>query len=194
MENDIIVYISAASDLQFEREVLGRIAAEIPVDLGWRIIQSPTGDGILDVENIQRADFHFLLLGGDIRAPIGQEWIIARQAGRLPILYLKQDILRTSAAIDFYHFIKTQAHWKPFNDGADLHRSALIEITNHILEFSTQYRLSLSDVENTLTLREQIQHNTAPLTIHPPGGTGSSSVILSPEAIASKGGVLLDRS
>ena len=192
MENDIVVYISAASDLQHEREILGRIAAEIPIDIGWRIVLSPTGDGLLDLESIQYADIHFLLLGGDIRAPIGQEWIIARQAGRQPIPYLKNGILRTTAALDFLRYIKTQAVWKPFTTGTDLRHSTLVDITDRILQYALEYRLSLTDIDNLHSWREHMKTDSLPVDDHTHSGTGSSSVILSPEAIVSKGGVLID--
>lgn len=193
MENELIVYISAASDLQHEREILGRIATEIPVDVGWHIVQSHTGDGLLDLQSIQYADIHFLLLGGDIRAPIGQEWIIAKQAGRQPIPYLKQGILQTSAAIDFKRFIQAQATWKRFSTTAELRRSALFDITDRILNFAPLYGLSLADIENIETWRNQLKTDTLSVEELGRGVTGTSSLILSPEAIASKGGVLLNR-
>jgi hypothetical protein len=191
--NDIVVYISAASDLNHEREILGRIAAEIPVDTGWRIVLSPTGDGLLERESIQYADIHFLLLGGDIRAPIGQEWIMARQAGQQPIPYLKTGILRTSAAIDFSRYIKAQAVWKPFSSGAELRRNALLDIIDHILDNIVHYSLTLSTIEKLQTLGEKIKADTGKVDNTVQSGTGSSSVILSPETIASKGGVIVKK-
>jgi hypothetical protein len=179
--------------LQREREILGRIATEIPIDVGWRIILSPTGDGLLDRQSIQLADIHFLLLGGDIRAPIGQEWIIAKQAGRQPIPYLKQGVLRTNAAIDFSRFIKTRAVWKPFTDGTELRRSALLDIADQILHYAPQYRLSLAEIENVQSWREHIKSDLKPVDDLTRSGTGSSSQILSHDAIASKGGIIINR-
>ena len=193
LDNDIVVYISAASDLNHERDILGRIAAEIPVDTGWRIVLSPTGDGLLDRESIQFADIHFLLLGGDIRAPIGQEWILAKEAGRQPIPYLKKGILRTNAAIDFSRHIKAQAVWKPFSSGIDLRRYALLDIIDHMLANTLHYSLSISNIEQLQMLRKKIKINSGTDDNVVQSGTGSSSVILSPEAIASRGGVLIEK-
>jgi hypothetical protein len=193
LENDIVVYISAASDLKRERDILGRIAAEIPVDTGWRIVLSPTGDGVLDRESIQFADIHFLLLGGDIRSPIGQEWILAKQAGRQPIPYLKTGILRTSAAVDFSRYIKAQAIWKPFSNGVELRRYALLDIIDHMLANALRYSLTLSNIEQLQLLGEKIKSDTGTDEYVSQSATGSSSVILSPEAIASKGGVLIEK-
>src|SRR3990170_3296483 len=79
INNNIMVdilhlYISAASDLDLERESLSRLVAEIPVTLGWRVIQSPIHGEMLNTNAITEADVHILLLGTDIRAPIGLEW------------------------------------------------------------------------------------------------------------------------
>ena len=63
------LYISAALDLEKERESLSRAVAEIPVTLGWRVIQSPLHGEPLDTDAIAQADVHILLLGSDIRAP-----------------------------------------------------------------------------------------------------------------------------
>ncbi|TFG72025.1 MAG: hypothetical protein E4H27_03435 [Anaerolineales bacterium] len=194
MVNEFIVYISAASDLHYERDILGRIAAEIPVDIGWRIVQSPTGDGLLDQHSIQFADLHFLLLGGDIRAPIGQEWILAKQAGRQPIPYLKQGILQTSAAIDFKRFIQVQATWKHFSTGAELRRSALFDITDRLLNFAPLYGLSVTDIREIEVWRNQLKTDSPVGDELGRGATATSSLILSPETIASKGGILLNRS
>ena len=193
MVNELIIYISAASDLHHERDILGRIAAEIPVDIGWRIVQSPTGEGLLDQHSIQFADIHFLLLGGDIRAPIGQEWILSKQAGRQPLLYLKQDILQTNAAIGFKRFIQAQAIWKPFSTGAELRRSALFEITDRIINYAPLYGLSINDIERITSWQNELKTETLPVEERSPGVTGTSSLILSPENIASKGGILLKR-
>lgn len=191
--NNIVIYISAAADLQRERDVLGRIATEIPVDKGWRIIQSPTGDGLLDIASIQNADIHFLLLGGDIRAPIGQEWIIARKSGRQPLTYLKQGILHTEAALDFARYIQAQSIWKHFKDTTDLRIAALTEITNRLLNFVLEYDLSLKDIENLHKFRDEIKKMPSTDGTHPLSGTDASSLILSAEDISTKGGVLLKK-
>ena len=89
MADRVLLYISAASDLALEREVLSRAITEIPTSLGWRITQTPIGDEPLDLEAAAQADLHLLILGGDIRAPVGVEWLAARRAGRIPTLFLK---------------------------------------------------------------------------------------------------------
>ena len=78
----VIVYISAASDLMAEREALARLIAELPVTLSWRIVQTPIRAEIPDLEALPAADLYFLIMGGDIRAPVGLEWLTAERAQR----------------------------------------------------------------------------------------------------------------
>ena len=92
------LYISAAEDLQNERDLLSRIVTEIPVTLGWKINFSPFGKKTLDENFVINANFHILMLGTDIRAPIGFELHLSRKQRRSPILFLKNGIARTPAA------------------------------------------------------------------------------------------------
>ncbi|MDQ4076092.1 MAG: hypothetical protein M3220_07575, partial [Chloroflexota bacterium] len=106
MTEQVRLYISAASDLEGEREILGRAVTEIPVDLGWRIAQSPRRNDPVDEDAVVRADVHVLLLGSDIRAPVGLEWLAARRAGQQPLPFLKRDVRRTPAAMEFIRYIE----------------------------------------------------------------------------------------
>ena len=106
MVDQILLYISAAGDLIPEREALSQAVVEIPVTLGWRIIQSPYKGEPVNPDAVTAADVHLLLLGSDIRAPIRLEWLYSRRFGRLPVLFLKQDIQRTMAAQNFMHHIE----------------------------------------------------------------------------------------
>jgi hypothetical protein len=114
MVDDIKVYISASPELESERDLLGRLIAEIPVTLGWRIVQTPTKGEPMDKEAIETADIHVLVLGSDIRAPVGYEWLVARRSARSPWLFLKQGILRTTAAQDFIHRVGDPGEWRLF--------------------------------------------------------------------------------
>ena len=85
MDQYFLLYISAATDMEAERDILARTVIDIPADVTWRIEQSPRGNEPIDLSAVTKADTHLMLLGSDIRAPIGLEWIIARQFGRQPL-------------------------------------------------------------------------------------------------------------
>ncbi len=190
MADTLLLYISAASDLRAEREVLGRAVTEIPVSLAWRVVHSPRGDEPVDAEAVSRADVHLLLLGSDIRAPIGQEWRLALRAGRQPVPLLKQDILRTPAGQSFQRFVQEAATWRPFRDPAGLRRQFLALLAAHLVERAIYYRLSPLEVARLEEWRRGLE--SAPSHGEEgERGAGESGVILSRERFVPSEGVLI---
>lgn len=191
MANQVLLYISAASDLKHEREVLGRTAAEIPVSLGWRIVQSPVGDVPVDLDAVSRADVHLLLLGGDIRAPIGVEWVAARRAGRPTLLFLKQRVLRTPAAQDFVRYVGGVEAWQPFTDAADLKMRVLGLLVDHILERADYFALLPVELVRLRGWRSGLEGSPSVTEDEPRRGIGEGGVILSPDRYVPSDGVLI---
>jgi hypothetical protein len=191
MADRLLLYISAASDLRAEREVLGRAVTEVPVLLAWRVVHSPGGDEPVDVDAVSRADVHLLLLGGDIRAPVGLEWRYALLAGRKPVPFLKQDALRTPAGEHFLRFVRQRAAWRPFRDPADLRRQFLALLAGHVIDRAIHYRLSPVELARLEEWRTEIA--AAPSLAEEGGrGAGESGVILSRERFVPSEGVLID--
>ena len=184
------LYISAATDLSQEREGLSRAVAEIPVTLGWRVIQSPAHGEAVDSAAVAQADYHILLLGSDIRAPVGLEWRLARHANRLPVAFLKQNMVRTMAALDFIRYIEDQTTWRKYKDIADLHYQALHLLAEHILTQATYYALKSAEIEKlTAWVGTLDAAKNEPPVLH--GGIGESSVVISPERYIPSEGVLI---
>jgi hypothetical protein len=181
MPDRILLYISAAPNLTLEREVLGRATIEIPTTLGWRVRQTPGADERLDLQAVARADVHLLIMGGDIRAPVGAEWLAAQQAGRTPALFLKQDINRTPAGTIFVRDLERYAAWRPYDDASDLRRQALLLLTDHILERADYYDIRPDEFRKLRAWRKQVETAEKQSPDQTEGGAGASSVILSPE-------------
>jgi hypothetical protein len=189
--DQVYLYISAASDLRAEREILGRAVTEVPVPLGWRIVHSPAGDEPVDLEAVVQADLHLLLLGSDIRAPIGLEWQAARRAGREPVLYLQERVLRTPAAQDFVRFVAQQGTWRRFQGLADLRSRVLRLLTRHILEHAQRYALSPVEMIRLQSWRAELESAAGEVGEAARGGAGESGVLLSRERYVPSDGVLL---
>ena len=191
MVDTLLLYISAAPDLEAERDILGRAVTEIPVTLAWRIVQSPLRGEPPDLQAVAQADLHLLLLGGDIRAPIGLEWQVARRAGRVPVLFLKQDAPRTPAAHAFVRYLADQASWQPYKDSADLRLKTLKLLASHIQERMVYYTLSPDELERLRRWQEELESGKAAQVAETPGGAGESSVIFSRERYVPSQGVLI---
>jgi hypothetical protein len=183
----VIIYISAASDLMVERETLARMIARLPVTLAWQIVQSPLEGEMLDLDALQGADLHLLLMGMDIRAPIGLEWRMAVYAGRQTIAFLKTNVARTMAGQSFVR--ETGVGWKPFSGPADLNRQAQQALIDHLLTYDSHYALTPVEVEQLQTLKAE---EASPTQTDPAGlEAGRSAVILSRERYEPSEGILI---
>lgn len=191
MADEFVLYISAAQDLAIERDLIARTVTEIPVTLGWRIFQSPLRGGHLNREALQNADIHLLLIGSDIRAPIGFEWALARKAGRRTILFRKTGILVTPAGERFIREINEVATWNTFEDSASLRVEILKLIADHIIEHAIHFALRGDEYEGLINWREKLAHEKPAPVQEETGGAGNSSVILSRERYIPKEGKLL---
>jgi hypothetical protein len=191
MADELLVYVSAAPDLEREREILGRAVTEVPVPLGWRVVQSPAGDEPADLEAAARADVHLLLLGSDIRAPIGREWLTARRAGRQPVPLLKQGVLQTPAAQSFQRYIEEQVAWRPFRDGAELRLLGLRLLADHILARAQHYALSPLELARLQAWRSELGGRGKGVEAVTRGGAAASGIVLSPERYVPSEGVLI---
>jgi hypothetical protein len=190
MADQILLYISAAPDLEREREIMGRAVTEIPVTLGWRIVQSPGRDDPVDASAVSGADVHLLLLGSDIRAPIGLEWVTARRVGHWPVPFLKQNVLRTPAGESFIHYIREQTNWHPFKDAAELRLKVLRLLAGHILERATYYALSVEELARLQAWRSQLESVSSTVD-EAHSGTGESGIVLSRERYVPSEGILI---
>lgn len=180
----VIIYISAASDLMAERETLARMIAELPVTLAWRIFQSPLGNELLDLNAIRNADLHLLIMGGDIRAPVGQEWHTAYRAGRPVVAFLKRGVSRTPAGQTFVR--DTQVIWQPFNSPAGLSRQVRQLLAEHLVRHAERYALSPVELQQLMKLQTAEDQAEAAAE-----GAGRSAVILSRERFRPSDGVII---
>ena len=127
-------------------------------------------------------------MGGDIRAPVGAEWLAARRAGRTPTLFLKQGILHTPAAV-FIHDLERHAAWHPYDHVVGLRRRVIKLLVEHILEQTDYYRLDPDEFQALRVWEKQLaDKQTVDQTR---GGAGASSVVISPERFTPSDGQLV---
>ena len=186
----VTVYISAAADLMAEREALARMVAALPVTLAWHIAQTPVTDAdSLDLEALKVADLHFLVMGSDIRAPVGLEWRIVSRAHQPSAAFLKRGILRTPAGEVFIK--EAGVAWQPFADAADLTRQVQRLLAEHLVSYALRYALTPEEVARL----EALPTATAPAEESGRGKeAGHSAVILSRERFEPSEGVVVGKS
>jgi hypothetical protein len=183
----VTIYISAAADLMAEREAVARMIAGLPVSLAWRIMQTPIGEEPLDLETLAAADLYLLVMGGDIRAPVGLEWHTAQRSHRPGRAFLKQGIARTPAGQVFIG--QQNRPWQPFQDAADLSRQVRRLLVEHLLEHAVRYQLTPAEFTQLSRLQKEAD-------LSEPSGSGGeagrSAVILSRERFTPGGGLIVD--
>jgi hypothetical protein len=193
MKDKVVLYISSAPELRLERSVLSKAVSEIPTSLGWRILQTPTGEKDVDLDSVLRADVHVLVLGEDVKAPVGLEWQYARRAGHQVAVFNK-DTLRTRAGESFKRELAKFGEWRAFKDALDLKRQVLALLVDHLITHAEPYVLSADEI-NRLRAWLKAQSNEKPtaddLTLRTGSGTNESGVILSTERFVPSDGVLL---
>jgi hypothetical protein len=187
-DHSVTIYISAASDLMAEREALARMIAALPVTLAWRIVQTPVADvDPLDLDALGSADLYFLVMGSDIRAPVGLEWLMARRVRSSAVAYLKRGVPRTPAAQVFIN--DRSMVWQTFGDAADLSSQVHGVLAEHLVRHAIQYALTPDEIA---TLEALPASDTATDQVGRGEEAGHSAIILSRERFEPSGGVVVD--
>jgi len=191
MASRLRLFVSAAPDLEAEREVIGQAVAELPVSLGWVIKRTPKrGEPLTPaLEAVEDCDFYVLLFATDIRAPVGVELYAARRAGKAPLAFLK-DATRTPAARIFVKGAKLD--WIAFRSGEEL--KALIQkaLAQRILERAQAFALNLNDLEKLSAFLEGLGREKELRVPEEASGAREGGVIISPSRDLPTGGVLVE--
>src|SRR3990170_6621853 len=191
MVDQVLLYISAAPDLELERDLLSRTATEIPVTLGWRIVHTPLRGEPPDLVAVTQADVHLFILGVDIQAPIGHEWFAAREAGKFPKMFLKGDTVRTPAAQAYVREMSAHVTWINFKDISDLHHQVLGLLADHLIDNAIYFQLRPAEYEQLENWRQELSSGGVKHVEGTRGGAGASSVVLSTERYVPSEGVLI---
>jgi hypothetical protein len=197
MANRLRIFISAGPDLEVEREVIGKAIAGLPVSLGWIIKYTPRRDEPLSLalEAVAASHFYMLLLGKDIRAPVGSELHIARQRGKRILAFLK-DGPRTPAA---HVFIRDASlEWNHFRSEDELGPLLQKALAGQILEDAQVYGISPVDWETLSAFlaeskeQEGLEREAEQIA---PGyrGAGSDAVIVAPGRDLPSDGILIEK-
>jgi hypothetical protein len=182
------LFVSASNDLLDERELVGHLVTELPVTLGWQINFSPSGKDSSSKKFVQEADFHLIIFGVDIRAPIGYEWQLSRSIGRFPLILVRDNIARTIAGVDYLRHISGYPNLLHYTSMADFRTVFLTSIGKNLLDKANYFDLNSREFEETKNFLDEIK-DVEPNLVDKV--TGEDSIILTRERFMPKNGVLL---
>jgi hypothetical protein len=186
------LYISAAADLREERELLAKGLADIPVGLGWVLHQTPvSASETLELEAVTAADLHVLLLAGDVRAPVGVEWLAAWRAQRLPIPYYRAQTTRTPAAAAFFNQVENLSPWTPYSSFIEIREMVFSALIGQLNRRAAHFKLSIDELKRLQEWEQTLKSDAVAEQVDL-GGAGASAIVLSPERYEPRDGVLID--
>jgi hypothetical protein len=178
MAEKLRIFVSATSDLEQARAAIGRVVAELPVQIGVEIRRTPQEGASYDdiFELIANVDRFYFLMGRDITAPAGAEWHLAWKLERsvLPLRAATQK--RTPAAQEFMRnaFIE----WQTFRSIAELGRIITLDLAKLLHHPANRYGLTVTELEQLNLYTKQVNR------LHVEGSTDLGGT--------EGGGILLD--
>ncbi len=162
MAEKLRIFVSATKDLEQERALVGRILAELPVQVGAEIRRSPAAGIDYDTlfELISNVDRIYCLLGRDITAPFGAEWQLALRLERT-IVPFKLLGMRTQAGREFLRF--AHAPWKTFLNSRHLGQQIGLDLIDTLLHAENRYGLQMVEVGGVETEQAGIEAGPRPM-------------------------------
>ena len=188
MAEKLRIFVSATKDLEQERALVGRLLAELPVQVGAEIRRTPADGVDYDTlfELISNVDRIYFLLGRDITAPFGAEWQLAIRLER-SIVPFKLLGMRTQAGREFLRI--AHAPWKSFHDSRQLGQQIGLDLIDTLLHPENRYGLQLTEVERLQQSRQKLRRGLERLASAPqldesgvgvPGGAEGGGIIIDP--------------
>lgn len=189
MAETLRIFVSATRDLETARALIGQTLAELPVQVGAEVRRTPIEGTSYDTmfELVSNVDRFYFLLGRDITAPAGVEWLLALQLER-SIYPLRLAATRTAAAQEFLRFAPVE--WTSFYNQHHLAQLIGIDLIDRLLHPTNRYGLSLVEIEALRLRRAQINEGLVK-TVAEGSGAEGGGVILNRSQLETEAGVLL---
>lgn len=176
MAETLRLFVSATKDLEAERAIIGRAVAELPVKIGIEIRRSPATGATYEelYELIGNCDRVYFLMGRDITAPSGAEWLIAWKLER-SVMPLRLAGLPTPAGQDFMRLLPSG--WQRFATGTELARLVTLDLIDLLNHPKNRYGLTVTELE-LLTLHRKRVKQMRTRALAEPGGAEGGGVLL----------------
>lgn len=147
MEKELSIYISASPEMDTECELIGQRLAAMPKAVKWTIKRTPGRHELAnpDLVTLRKSQFYLILLGTDITAPVGVEWLAARNAGLYVFAYRNMGRAASPAAAYFAH--NSGIEWQNYRTPQEFIQHFERSLINRLLQHVPGYGLELSDLE-----------------------------------------------
>lgn len=147
MPRELRLYISAATDMDAECELVGQLLASVPRAVRWTIKRTPRSFefGNPDMEQLRHSQFYLFLLGMDIQAPMGVEWEAAHQEQLFTLAYRNIERPPSPAAATFAR--ESGIPWRLYRSPQEFIRMFERDLIARLLEGTPGYGLHLEDLE-----------------------------------------------
>jgi hypothetical protein len=147
MDKELGIYISAAPEMDAECELLGKLLAQLVTSARWTIRRTPRPHERtpLDLDALRAGQFYLILLGADVMAPMGTEWMAARDAKIATLAFRNVEVLCSPATAYFASYMDIP--WQEYHSPTEFIRAFEQQIIRLLLEGTPGYGLDLGDVE-----------------------------------------------
>ena len=143
---ELALYVSAATEMDAECELLGQLLAAMPRGIRWSIKRTPGPfDPLpLDLDALRESDFYLLLLGMDAVAPIGVEWREARQ--HVAQRYCYHCHTRTPSPSATHVLRNEGIRWTPYDTPQAFARHLELRLITELIQGTPGYGLDMDDI------------------------------------------------
>lgn len=178
MDRELAVYVSAAQEMDRECELLGQLLADMIPAVRWTIKRTPTSreDGNPDLDALRHSQFYLILMGTDIVAPVGVEWLAARKAGLTVLAYRNIATAPTPAGAVFMR--DSGISWEDYKTAQEFIRNLERALITELLRGTPGYGLHLSDLEQLSARLKKLDEGEQHQEGEERRGAGRGGVIL----------------
>lgn len=141
------LYVSASPEMDPECELLGQMLAQLTPSVRWQIKRTPPAHDKTDPDwpALQSADFFVLLVGSDITAPVGVEYVTAREHGIPSFCYRNTGATPSPALSAFVRQVRTD--WRLYATPQAFAGDLRKQLVRRLIEGTPGYGLSLQEIE-----------------------------------------------
>lgn len=147
MEKELALYISAASEMDAECELVGRLLAEGQKSIRWRIRRTPLHQDLNpDLLAIAASQFYLILLGTDLTAPMGVEWRAAELAGAAILAF--RDLVKIPSPAATYFARNMGITWQDYKTCDEFTIKFERTLITRLIDGTPGYGLDLPTIED----------------------------------------------